>query len=124
MSKALNISLWIAQALLAVAFLFAGGMKLILSSETLAKNPGPSVALVRFIGVAEVAGALGMILPMVTRIRPRLTALAAVGLATVMLLAIGFHVMRGELSHIPAPAVLGALAVFVAWGRRRAGEKT
>jgi putative oxidoreductase len=73
--------------------------------------------LTYFIGVAEVLGALGMILPAITRIRPKLTGLAGVGLLTIMVLALGFHIMRGELSHTPPVIVLGALATFVAWGR-------
>jgi hypothetical protein len=74
---------------------------------------------VRFIGVAELAGALGLILPAATRIQPRLTALAAVGLATMMALAIPFHLMRGETGAIVFNLVLGSLAAFVAWGRER-----
>lgn len=75
------------------------------------------VLVVRFIGVAEFAGGLGMVLPAVTGIRPVLTALAGLGLALVMVLAAGFHAMRGELPVIAVNALLGALALFVAWGR-------
>ena len=73
--------------------------------------------VVRFIGVAEFAGGLGMVLPAVTGIRPVLTSLAGLGLALVMVLAAGFHAMRGELPIIGVNAILGALALFVAWGR-------
>jgi hypothetical protein len=115
-SKGLRIGLWIAQGLLALAFLGAGVMKLTAPIEALAQMGIPG-GLARFIGLAEVAGALGVILPAATRVKPWLTPLAAVGLTTVMVLAAGFHIMRGEASHLGAPLVLGALAAFVAWGR-------
>src|SRR3954466_14717621 len=76
--------LWIVQGLLAVVFLFAGGMKLVLPAEVLtAQFPG-SALFVRFIGVAEVLGALGLLLPGLLRIRVGLTPLAAAGLAVIM----------------------------------------
>src|SRR5258708_178030 len=79
--RGLSSARWIAQGLVGAAFLMAGGMKLIMSADDLAKQGATvSMGLVRFIGVAEVAGALGVILPSATRILPRLTALAAVGL--------------------------------------------
>jgi len=75
-------------------------------------------ALVRFIGTAELLAAVGLVLPAATRIRPGLTALAAAGLVTVMILAFAFHAMRGELAQAaPINLVLGGLAAFVAWGR-------
>jgi putative oxidoreductase len=77
------------------------------------------VVLLRFIGVAEFAGGLGLILPAATRIRPVLTPLAALGLATIMVLAFVFHILRGELEALPVNLVLGGLAAFVAWGRLR-----
>ena len=76
-----------------------------------------SLALVIFIGVSEVAGGLGVLLPALTRVRPALTPLAAVGLAAILVLAICFHLIRGEASHTPIPLAFLALAVFVAWGR-------
>jgi putative oxidoreductase len=75
-------------------------------------------ALVRFIGFAELAGALGMILPALTRILPFLTPLAAAGFAVIQVLAIGTHASLGETgSTLPMNLVLLALALFVAWGR-------
>jgi putative oxidoreductase len=74
-------------------------------------------ALVRFIGVAEFLGGLGLILPAATRVKPMLTPLAGVGLAVAMLLAAGFHTSRGEFGALPMPLVLGGLAAFVVWGR-------
>ena len=72
-----------------------------------------------FIGYAEITGGLGLILQAATRIAPWLTPLAALGLATIMILAIPFHVLKGEASVIWIHALLAALAVFVAWGRWR-----
>ena len=76
------------------------------------------VALVRFIGAAELAAAAGLILPVLTGIMPRLTALAALGLATIQVLAMGLHIYRGEFEVLPVNAVLLALAVYVILGRR------
>lgn len=121
-SKAWGISLWVVQVLVALGFGMAGFMKATAPLETLAANmtwvtamPG----LVRFIGVAELLGALGMILPAATRLRPVLTPAAGLGLVIIMVLAALFHLTRGEFSAIGANAVLGLLAGFVAWGRLR-----
>ena len=119
----MHTSLWIAQFLLACAFGMAGVGKSTAPIAELAPDipwvVDLPVPLVRFIGAVEFAGGLGMVLPSVTGIRPVLTPLAAVGLAVVMVLAAGFHFLRGELMGIVVNAVLGALAVFVAWGRLR-----
>jgi hypothetical protein len=69
--------------------------------------------------LVELAGAVGLILPAMTRIRPVLTPLAAVGFLTIMSLASGFHVIRGELDALPITFALGGMAGFVAWGRLR-----
>jgi putative oxidoreductase len=117
-NKGMNIGLWVAQVLLAVGFGMAGYMKLSMTTAQIAQvMPGMSEGLLRFIGTVEVAGALGMILPAATRIAPILTAWAGVGLATIMVLAAGFHLSRGEFSHLPPVLVLLAFASFVAWGR-------
>lgn len=121
-SKAMHVGLWVAQALLALAFGMAGAMKTFTPIDELVKRM-PWFASVpflpRFIGPAEIAGALGMILPAATRIRPALTPLAGVGLATIMVLAAGMHLVRGELQMVPVNVVLGGLAGFVVWGRSR-----
>ena len=118
-SKALHIGLWVAQVLLFLAFMGAGGMKLVTPAEELLKlDPTQLIPLTRFIGTAEVLGALGMILPAASRIRPGLTPLAALGLFTIMVLATGVHVMKGDIAQaLPVVGSLGALAAFVAWGR-------
>ena len=73
--------------------------------------------LIRFIGISELAGGLGLLLPAALRIWPRLTGLAAAALALVMVLAVIFHIARGEAPAIGTNIVLGLLAAFVAWGR-------
>jgi hypothetical protein len=118
----MNIALWIVQALLALAFLMAGGMKLAIPADQLLANgmtlvEQVPIGLIRFIGLSEVAGALGLILPAALRIQPQLTAWAAGALTFVMLLAVITHAWLGEMQAIGAPLVLGLLAAFVAWGR-------
>ena len=112
-------ALWIIQVLLALLFLFAGGMKLILPID---KMTGP-VALpgwfLRFIGVTEVLGGLGLILPTLTRIRPGLTPLAACGLVIIMIGATVVTVIGGDVWPALLPVVVGLLLVFVAYNRWR-----
>jgi len=119
--KGLNISLWVVQGLLAAAFAMAGIMKVTKPIAELGAQMGwvkyYSPEMVRFIGAAELLGAIGLIGPAVTRILPRLTALAAAGLTTVMVLAAVFHVTHDDLPHLAPSLVLGAMAAFVAWGR-------
>ena len=117
----MNIALWIVQALLAFAFIMAGGMKLATPIDELVANGMTWVqhmpALgVRLIGFAEVAGGLGLILPSALKVAPKLTPLAAALLALVMVLAICTHLALGEFMVVPQ-VVLGSLAAFVAWGR-------
>ncbi len=118
----MNIALWIVQILIAFAFLAVGVVKtitpipeLVLQMAWVADvNP---LLMVRLPGIAEIAGALGLILPSVTRIQPKLTPLAAACLALVMLLAAIFHLTRGEFGGIPPNIVLLLLSAFVAYGR-------
>ncbi len=120
-SRGLRIALWIAQVLLAAAFLMAGVFKAFLPIEGLSRNmawvnavPG---GLVRFIGVAELTGGLGLVLPAATRILPILTPVAGAALALDMVLAASFHVSRGEVRAVPINLFLGAIGAFIAWGR-------
>jgi putative oxidoreductase len=120
-SKGLRISLWMVQVLLALMFAMSGGMKLAVPYNELLKQ-GPWVqsipeGLVKFIGVAELSGALGLILPAATRIKPSLTPLAAAGFVMIMVLASGLHLSLGQPPILQV--VLGGLAAFVAWGRFR-----
>lgn len=118
--KIWNVVLWIAQLALAAMFTMTGYMKVSTPIEKLsAMMPwaADAPALVRFIGTCELLGAAGLILPALLRVAPRLTPWAAVGIATIMLLATGFHIYRGELPHITTTIGLGLVAVLVAWGR-------
>jgi DoxX-like protein len=115
----MNLALWIVQVLLALLFLFAGGMKLVLPLEKLTGSvPVPGLFL-RFIGVCEVFGALGLILPGLLRIRPGLTPLAAAGLVIIMIGATAITLMGGDVATAAIPLVVGILAAFVAYGRWR-----
>lgn len=122
--RGLHIGLWVAQGLLALGFGMAGSMKLLTPIADLAEKMSwvkdSSPALVRFIGASELAGALGLILPSLTRILPKLTVLAALGLLVVMILGGAVHVMHGEANRLPVNFLLGGLAGFIAWGRLRA----
>ena len=111
--------LWIIQGLLALLFLFAGGMKLVLPLEELT-GPMPLPGwFVRFIGVAEVLGAIGLILPGLLGIRPGLTPLAASGLVVIMIGATVLTLVGGDVVSALIPLVVGLLSAFVAYGRWR-----
>ena len=119
-----TIGLWAAQVLLALFYLYAGYNKLTQPIDALAAMNMGFVLFVpewltRFIGLAEVLGAAGLILPAATRILPRLTPLAALGLSTIQVLAILLHASRGEFTVLPLNFVLLALSLFVLWGRER-----
>ncbi len=119
----LRIGLWVAQVLVALAFGGIGLMKLTTPLPELAammKWPGEySPAFVRFIGMVDLLGGIGILLPALTRILPRLSVFAALGCAVLQGLAIGFHLSRGEASVLPLNFVLLALSIFVLWGRSR-----
>ena len=122
--KPLHITLWVAQILLALGFGFFGFTKatgdLAVLSQMMTWIPSVPAAFIRFIGIAEILGAIGMILPSATRIKPMLTPLAAVGFATIQVLAIGLHAIRGETAFtIGLNLPLLGLALFVMWGRGR-----
>jgi uncharacterized membrane protein YphA (DoxX/SURF4 family) len=120
-SKGFNITLWVVQVLLAALFIMAGSTKLFQSMPALAAmmpwTQQTPEALVRFIGFSELLGGMGVILPSVFRIKPRLTVWAAIGLALVQVFAALFHLSRGESNAIGINLVLVSLAVLVAWGR-------
>jgi hypothetical protein len=117
MNRNRNRALWVVQGLLAALFLFAGGMKLITPVEALAMSPF-SGEFIRFIGVCEVLGALGLILPCALRILPVLTPLAAAGLVVIMAGAtVSTFALGGGLLAAPT-VVLGLLAAVVTYGRR------
>jgi hypothetical protein len=114
-------ALWIVQGLLALLFLFAGGTKLVMPIEEMTRQmtvPLPGQFL-RFIGVAEILGGLGLILPGLLRIRPGLTPLAATGLAIIMIGAVAVTLAGGDRATALIPLAVGLLAAVVAYGRWR-----
>lgn len=119
----MSVALWIVAGLLTVAFLAAGGTKLAKSKQALVADPRQAWAedfspgAIKAIGVAEVLGAIGLILPALTGVAVILVPVAAVGLALDMLGAIITHLRRGESKVVAVPVVLLLLAAFVAWGR-------
>jgi hypothetical protein len=110
--------LWTVQLLLAALYVFAGGFKAFGPAEMLQQGPMTlPLAFVRFIGYCEVAGAMGLILPTLLRIQPRLTPLAASGLVIIMIGATTLSLMAGGVPMAIMPFVAGVLATFVAYGR-------
>jgi uncharacterized membrane protein YphA (DoxX/SURF4 family) len=119
-SKNRHIGLWVAQILLALSFIGSGLFKLVTPISTLAEMwpwAGEYPNLLRFTGVLDLCGGIGVILPAFIR-KPGLIVLAALGLATLMVCAIVFHLSRGEAANTPFNFVILALALFVFWGRR------
>jgi uncharacterized membrane protein YphA (DoxX/SURF4 family) len=120
----MNIVLWIIQVLLALLFLFAGGTKLVLPIQVLESMGSPNAIhlpglLMRVIGVCEVLGGLGLILPGLLKIKPGLTALAAAGLVIVMIGAVVLTVAGDGIGAAVVPFVVLLLLIFVAYGRWR-----
>ena len=117
----MNIGLWIVQSLLSLTFAGTGIWKLTTPiPELAAKFPWMGEVSPGFLyatAVFDLLGGLGVLLPSVTRIQPRLAVLAALGCAALQASAIVFHVSRGEAANTPFNFLLVALALFVAWGR-------
>jgi hypothetical protein len=115
----MRVAFWIVAALLAVFYLFSGAVKSIRSKDQLRPMMGwvdtMPLSFVRTIGVLEVLGAIGLILPPLTGVAPGLALAAAVGLALVQVGAIGLHLSRGEAKVVPLNIVLLALAVVAVW---------
>ncbi|NUW41208.1 DoxX family protein [Nonomuraea rhodomycinica] len=123
----LNGVLWTLQVLFGFFFAGSGFGKVLLYDGALYAAAPRAVAwyaavpqpLIVFIGVAEVLGGIGLVLPAMTGVRPKLTPLAGAGLTLTMILAAGFHIVRGEYDLVPATVLLGAVAGVVAVGRWR-----
>jgi hypothetical protein len=120
----MTYALWTVQGLLTLVFLFAGGTKLVLPLDVLMAMGSPNQIqlpgwFVRFIGVAEVLGAVGLILPGLLRIRPGLTPLAAAGLVIIMIGATVLTLVSDGVAPALIPLVVGLLSAFVAYGRWR-----
>jgi hypothetical protein len=119
----MSVVLWILQVLLALLFLFAGGTKLIMPLDVLLQQGSPNQVMlpgwfIRFIGVCEVLGALGLILPGVFKTRQYLTPLAALGLAVIMVGAVVVTIMGDGVRMAIGPFIILLLLLFVAYGRR------
>ncbi|MPR36290.1 DoxX family protein [Salmonirosea aquatica] len=120
-SNTLHILLWVAQILLSVSLVGGSMVKLFLPADELAvmwpwtaDNP----SLVKLTGILDLLAGIGLVVPSLFRIRPRLTIFAAYGTLVLMIAAITFHVMRGEASQIGANIFFAILAAFIAWGRQ------
>jgi hypothetical protein len=124
--KGWTIVLWVAQLLLAAAYALFGSMKATQPLDQLAAMmtwiPDFPPLFVRTLGVVEVLGAVGLILPSLTRIQPRLTVIAALCILVHQLCAVTLHVSKGEFGVLGLNVVLIALAAFIFWGRRSKAE--
>lgn len=112
-----NVGLWVVQVVLAALFLFAGGMKLVLPIEAMAGPVDLPGWFLRFIGVAEVTGALGLVLPGIFRIHRELTPLAAACLMPIMAGAVVITLIGGAIGPALIPGVVGALLLVILRGR-------
>ena len=114
----MNIILWAAQALLAATFIWAGFMKLYKPGDL----PFPWIKdhsnLVLITGVIDLLGGIGIIVPALLRIQPKLTIFAAYGIIALMTAASAFHLSRGEAKDIGFNIFMALVAAFVAWGRQ------
>jgi uncharacterized membrane protein YphA (DoxX/SURF4 family) len=121
-SKALNLGLWIVQVLLALTFAGGGLWKLFTPLPTIAAMiPWAGQVPPAFFyatAIFDLLGGVGVLLPWITRIKPGLTPLAALGCAVLQVSAIVFHLSRGEAANTPFNFLLVALSLFVFWGRR------
>ena len=118
----MDVALWVASGVLAAIVMMAGLTKALLPKSRLHEMgltyvEDFSARFIRTLGWAEVAGAVGLILPVLTGVAPVLAAVAAICLAVTMVGAVVVHLRRGETSKVLMPLVLLALSVFVAWGR-------
>jgi uncharacterized membrane protein YphA (DoxX/SURF4 family) len=117
-SKIMNIILWIIQGLLATTFIWAGFMKIFKSEDLPFPWVKDNINLVLITGIVDLLGGLGIILPSLLRIQPKLTIFAAYGIIVLMTVASAFHISRNEAKDIGFNIFMALLAVFVAWGRQ------
>ncbi len=118
----MKITLRIAQILTAVLLLMGAVMKFMPIEKISAMMPWTGQVppiLVRLLGLIDLLGALGLVLPDMLHVKPRLTVWAAIGTILLMLCAIFFHISRGESSVIGFNILVAALAIFIAWGRNK-----
>ena len=117
----MNIALWIVQGVLGIFYLMVGAWKALMTEDVRKRMPWAAqstAGFVKLVGTAEILGALGVVLPMLTGILPILTPLAAIGLAVIQMLAVvTVHLPRKEMNALPLNALLLGLAIFTAAGR-------
>ena len=123
-SRKLNVLLWVLQVLLAMLFMFAGVMKFVMPIEEMTKQIALPGWFLHFIGVAEIFGAIGLVLPGILRIRIGLTPLAAAALVVIMIGATAVNLKIGQRGAALTTAIVGLLLVFVAHNRRRMAPHT
>src|SRR5436305_88403 len=111
-SKRSSLRLWIAQGILAAIFLFAGVMKLVSPADVLAAQSHFPGAFMKFIGICETLGALGLVLPGLFRVQPRLTVFAAAGLVIIMIGAVVTTIVQGMGGMAVIPGLVGVLAAY------------
>jgi uncharacterized membrane protein len=119
----MNVLLWVLQGLVSLVFLFSGGVKLVMSTEAMQKMSPPNSimlpgAFVKFIGVMEILGGLGLILPGLTKLRRNLTPIAAFCLLIIMIGAVVITIMGPGVGAAIIPFVVGILCAVIAYGRR------
>lgn len=117
-SKTMNIILWITQGLLSATFIWAGFMKIFRPEDLPFPWVKDNINLVPITGIVDLLGGLGIVLPTLLRIQPKLTNFAAYGIIVLMTVASVFHISRGEVKDIGFNIFMALLAVFVAWGRQ------
>lgn len=121
--KLVNISLWLVQGLLALCLVWSFFMKFFQPIEVLSSmwpwTSQVSPILIQFTAVVDLCAAIGLILPSLLRIQPRLTPIAAIGIILLMICASVFHILRGEASLVGPNIIFALLAFFIAWGRYR-----
>jgi uncharacterized membrane protein YphA (DoxX/SURF4 family) len=122
-SKAMHISLWAAQIVLAIVFIWAAMMKLFQPAEKLAAmwpwTGQVPASLVKFTGIVDLLGGIGLVLPSLLHIKPKLTPITAIGIIVLMVCGSVFHILRGEASAIRVNIIFTCIAIFIAWGRFR-----
>lgn len=122
-SKTMNTILWIVQGILAITFLWAGFMKLFKSENLPFPWVKDNANLVMITGIVDLLGGLGIVLPTLLRIQPKLTIYTAYGIVTLMTIAGIFHISRGEAKDIGFNIFMLLMTIFVGWGRQKASIK-
>lgn len=117
-SRTWNVTLWIAQGLLAVTFIWAGFMKIIQPADLPFPWVKDHASLVWITGIVDLLAGIGIIFPALLRIQPKLTIYAAYGTIVLMIAAIIFHISRGEADDIGFNIFMVFLAAFIVWGRQ------